>query len=145
MKNLFKAFFAVSMIYLTSCQHGGAKITETPMGLTEIRRVVYSLMGDPRVVSAGGYEMDSKYHDEKTKPLDRPAEAKERYFTRVTILGDRRPYDLWIQVFAEVRTADGFESVGQDDLLAEDFADRLKKALHESRDKRNVIDDFKAF
>ncbi|HRO66939.1 MAG TPA: hypothetical protein PL182_05195 [Pseudobdellovibrionaceae bacterium] len=115
------------------------------MGLTEIRRVVYSLMGDPRVVSAGGYEIDSKYHDDKGKPLDRPGDVKERYFTRVTILGDRRPYDLWVQVFAEAQGYDGYESVGQDDLMAEDFADRLKKALHESRDKRNVIDDFKAF
>lgn len=145
MKNLFKTLFVVSMIYLTSCQHGGAKITETPMGLAEIRRVVSSLMGDPRVVSAGGYELDSRYHDDKGKPLDRPSEAKERYFTRVTILGDRRPYDLWIQVFAEARGLDGFEGVGQDDMMAEEFAERLKKALHESRDKRNVIDDFKAF
>ena len=145
MRLLFGVSLLIASTWLSACTHGGAKIRETPIGLSEIRRVAGSLMGTPRKISAGGYEMDSRYHDEKWKPIERPAEAKERFFTRVTILGDRRPYDIWVQVFVEAQDLEGFQSLGQDDLMAQDFADRLKKALHESRDKRNVIDDFKAF
>lgn len=145
MIRLFRLFLVFTALCLSSCQHGGAKILETPMSFNEIRRVVSEVMGDPRKVSEGGYELDSKYHDSQGKVIDNPGQARERYFTRVSILGDRRPYDLWVRVFAEVRTAQGFEGVGEDDQLAERLASDLRKALHESRDKRNLIDDFKAF
>jgi hypothetical protein len=115
------------------------------MSLAEIRRVVLTVVGDPRKSSSNGYEMESSYYDRKERPIERPNQVAERFFTRVLILGDRRPYDVNIQVFVEVRTPEGYEVVGQDDRLAQIWADRIKKALHESRDKRNVIDDFKAF
>ncbi|MBX2988072.1 MAG: hypothetical protein KF802_09265 [Bdellovibrionaceae bacterium] len=145
MRVLFFLSLLIPALWLASCQHRGAMITETPMGLTEIRRVVVTVIGDPRVMSKNGYELESAYYDRKEKTLERPNDVRERFYTKVTILGDRRPYDIQVQVPVEVRSDRGYETVGEDDRLAQSWAERIKKALHESRDKRNVIDDFKAF
>lgn len=115
------------------------------MALGDIRRTVTTVIGDPRMVSPNGYELTSVYMDKKEKPIEHPNEARERFYTKVTILGDRRPYDIRVQTFVEIRTPEGFENIGQDDDLAEGWAEKIRKALHESRDKRNFIDDFKAF
>lgn len=133
------------MLWLAACQHGGVLIKETPMGLGDIRRIVSTVTGEPRILSPNGYEMTSVYFDRKEKPIEHPNDAKERFYTKVSILGDRRPYDIRVQVFVELRTPEGFENIGQDDDLAEMWADKITKALHDSRDKRNFIDDFKAF
>ncbi len=72
--------------------------------------------------------------------------AKERYSTRVTILGDRRPYDIQVQVLIEDRDDEGgFELTDRDDDKAATLADKIKKALNQSRDTRNIIDDFRSF
>lgn len=130
---------------MVSCVHGGATIRDTPMGISEIRRVITSVIGEPRVLSPNGYELTSIYMDRKDKPLERPNEVRERFYVQVAILGDRRPYDINVRTIVEIRTPDGYENVGEDPDLSQKWADRIRKALHESRDKRNVIDDFKAF
>lgn len=72
--------------------------------------------------------------------------ARERLYTHITVLGDRRPYDVQVEVLVESRNQEGaFELVGNDDSRAAVIADKLKKALNQSRDKRNVIDDFRSF
>lgn len=144
MKGLFRSFFLIS-IFCVSCQHEGVILHETPMGLTEIRRVVTTVIGEPRKITPNGYELTSAYYDAKEKPLERPNEARERFYTVVNILGDRRPYDIQVRVFVEVRTPQGFENVGLDEAFAQSWAGRIRKALHESRDKRNFVDDFKVF
>lgn len=120
-------------------------IRETPMGLSEIRRVVTSVIGDPRLVSENGYVITSNYFDRKDKPIERPGEVRERISLTITILGDRRPYDIGIQSLVEERTPDGYEDMGEDEEISQAWADKIRRALHESRDKRNFIDDFKAF
>lgn len=145
MRILFFIPLLISMFYLASCQTTGAVIRDTPMSLAEIRRVTITVIGDPRKTNENGHELESTYFDKKKKPIERPNEVKERYYTRVTILGDRRPYDIQVQCLAEIRTPDGYEDAGEDDGLATEWASEIKKALHESREKRNFIDDFKAF
>lgn len=130
---------------LSACQHQGAMINEAPFSLPEIRRVVVGVLGEPRKVNASGYEMISQYYDKDEEVLERPNEARQRFHTVVSVLGDRRPYDIEVLVNVEVRTLDGYENVGQDEGMAQSQAERIKKALHESREKRNMIDDFKAF
>jgi hypothetical protein len=72
--------------------------------------------------------------------------AKERFYSHITILGDRRPYDIQVEVLIEARDQDGsFEMVDRDDEKAAVLADKIRKALNQSRDSRNVIDDFRSF
>lgn len=145
MKSLFRGIIVISSLWISACQTGGVIIKETPVSVMEIRRVVGLVIGEPRWTSSNGYEMSSKYYNKKGQPEERPNLVRERYFTHVSILGDRRPYNIRVQVFIQGRGPDGYEVIGQDDLKAQQIAEQIKQALHESRDKRNVIDDFKAF
>jgi len=144
-KFLFKGILLISAFYLSACQHDGVLISETPMSMVELKRIIISVIDEPRVTSTNGHELTSNYFDKKGKMIERPAEARERFYTIVNVLGDRRPYDIQVRVYVEVRTPEGYDTVGQDDAFAEVWADKIRKALHESREKRNFIDDFKAF
>ncbi|MDG0814873.1 hypothetical protein [Bdellovibrio svalbardensis] len=146
MKRLLSLFICSSALLLSSCRTGGIVLRETPLNVSETRKVIVSVIGEPRMVSENGREMASKYYDKKGKEIAKMDMAKERYSTRVTILGDRRPYDIQVQVLIEDRdTEGGFELTDRDDDKAAAIAEKIKKALNQSRDSRNVIDDFRSF
>lgn len=145
MRILFGAFLLISALWVTSCQHGGVIIKETPVGITEVRRIVLMVIGEPRYSNPNGYEYSSKFYNKKGQPEERADQVRERYFTHISILGDRRPYDIRVQVYIEGRGPEGYEIIGQDDYKAAQIAEQIKTGMHESRDKRNVIDDFQAF
>lgn len=142
---LFRSFLLISALYLSACQTGGALIEETPAGVSEIKRVLIQVMGNVKSSGRSGKEMVFGFHDRELKLIENPDEVRERYFPVVTILGDRRPFDIRIQAYVEKRTQYGFENLGQSDAMAEVWAQKVRETLYEGRDKRNVIDDFKAF
>jgi hypothetical protein len=144
-RTLFKVFSILICTYALGCQHSGIVIKDTPLSLSEIRRNVVLVVGEPRTMSPNGYQITSQYYDRKEKIIERPNDVRERFAIIVNIIGDRRPYDIQVLASVEIRTSEGYEVAGQDDVMAQVWADKIKKALHESRDKRNVIDDFKAF
>lgn len=146
MKEAF-CLFALSLgLFLTGCRTGGVILRETPLSVSETRRVVVSVIGEPRSVSQNGREILSKFYDRKEKAIPRMEMARERFYTHVTILGDRRPYDIQVEVLVEGRNADGaFEVISRDDDRATTIAEKLRQALNQSRDTRNVIDDFRSF
>ncbi|KYG66758.1 hypothetical protein AZI86_06860 [Bdellovibrio bacteriovorus] len=140
-------FLAISFsLLLSSCRTGGVILRETPLSVSETRRTIVSVIGEPRSVSQNGREIISKFYDRKDKAIPRMEMAKERYYTHVTVLGDRRPYDIQVDVLVEGRNPDGaFEVIGRDDNKATIIAEKLRQALNQSRDTRNVIDDFRSF
>lgn len=144
-KTLGFLFIALSLL-LSSCRTGGVILRETPLSVSETRRTIVSIIGEPRSVSQNGREIISKFYDRKDKAIPRMEMAKERYYTHVTVLGDRRPYDIQVDVLVEGRNPDGvFEVIGRDDNKATIIAEKLRQALNQSRDTRNVIDDFRSF
>ena len=105
-----------------------------------------SVIGEPRTLSENGREMISQFYDKKNRPIEKMDMAKERYYTHVVILGDRRPYDVQVQVLVEGRNEDGgFDVIDRDDDRAGLIAEKIRQALNQSRDTRNVIDDFRSF
>jgi len=133
-------------IVLSSCQTTGVFIREVPISATDVRKGVVTVIGEPRNTSTNGRELISRYHDKVGNFDDAIKANKERRFTKVTILGDRRPFDVQVEVFIEQKTPEGFyEVVEQDDRLAQEMAAKIKKALHQGLEKRNMIDDFRAF
>lgn len=137
-------FFFVFVV--GGCQTRGVMLKETPLNVSETRRVIVSIIGEPRFLSQNGRELSSQYYDRKQNEIKKMEMARERMFTHITVLGDRRPYDIQVEVLVESRNQEGaFELVGSDDSRAAVIADKLKRALHQSRDKRNVIDDFRSF
>lgn len=138
--------FLATIAFLTGCRTGGVILRETPSSLTETRRVVAGIIGEPRDVSRNGREMISHYFDKKNKRIEKPDNVKERYFAMITILGDRRPYDIQVEVFVETREDDNeFSSPDRDDDRAAVMAEKIRQSLNQSRDTRNVIDDFRSF
>jgi hypothetical protein len=131
---------------LSGCATGGVILRETPLSVSETRRVVVAVIGEPRSVSQNGREIVSKFYDRRDKAIAKMEMAKERYYTHVTILGDRRPYDIQVEVLVEGRNPEGgFDQVTRDDNKATTIAEKLRQALNQSRDTRNVIDDFRSF
>lgn len=143
----YAGFFYLSMtLLLSSCRTGGVILRETPLNVSETRRVIVGVIGEPRGVSRNGRELLSHYYDRKSKRIEKMDMAKERLYTQVTVLGDRRPYDLQVEVFVERRNSYGeFEVLDRDDSRAAGIAEKIRQSLNLSRDTRNVIDDFRSF
>lgn len=148
MKSLI-AFLIVGFAVLTSgCTTTGVVLHETPLNISETRKSIVSVIGEPRSVSENGREMLSYYYDKKGNEIAKGNMdmAKERYYTHITILGDRRPYDIQVEVLIQDRDSEGgFDTTDRDDDKAAVLAEKIRKALNQSRDSRNIIDDFRSF
>lgn len=146
MKNLCALFLIGITFLLSSCRTGGVILRETPLNVSETRRAVVSVIGEPRSVSTNGREIFSHYLDKKDKKIEKMDMIRERHFAHVTILGDRRPYDVQVEVIIEGRNEDGgFDIIDRNDEKASVIAEKIRQALNQSRDSRNVIDDFRSF
>lgn len=144
LKSLLFLLFSLTLL-LSGCQTPGVILKETPLGVSDARRAIVAVIGAPRSVSSNGRELYSKYYDSKGIFIEEMDKMKYRYHSKVTILGDRRPYDIAVLVVYEARIDGKFEVVDQDNGRALQLAEKIKKSLHESREKRNVIDDFRSF
>jgi hypothetical protein len=125
-------------------------MSEVEAALTEIRTVVGAVVPvGLRGVSPNGREMFSR-HFIITKDRYKPAaDALERYYAQITILGDRRPYDIEILVVHEKRVLrdDRFTYVisGYSQDLARELVQNIRKELSKRREERNVVDDFRVY
>lgn len=103
-----------------------------------------------RTVSPNGRELLSKHFLRGDGNKFRPAtDAIERYYVKITILGDRRPYDVEIIVVHEKRVLRGetflYVTDYYDNILAKDLAKQIETDLAKRREDRNIIDDFRVF
>ncbi|WP_413583070.1 hypothetical protein [Bdellovibrio sp. HCB288] len=133
-------------LFVIGCQTTGVVLRETPLNVSETRKVIVSVIGEVRSISENGRELFSRYYDRRGNPIQNMDMAKERYYSHLIVLGDRRPYDISVDVLVEARDQDGgWDLVDHDDQKAAVLADKVKKALNQSRDSRNIIDDFRSF
>lgn len=142
-----KVFFAgLFLIFLTGCETTGIFIKESPKTVTQIRQAVAQVMGTPRFISENGRELISVYYDKNQITHEPDQKVKDRYYTKVVILGERRPYDIQVDVIHERITPGlGFEIIDHNDSIATKIARKIKDRLDQSREDSNVIDDFRAF
>lgn len=144
-KSTVSTLILVAFLFL-ACQTTGVYLRETPLNVSETRRAIVTVIGQPRLTSENGREMRSKYYDRRGNTDDSVKTARERLHTHVTVLGDRRPYDIQIEVLVEIRDRNGvYQEVERDDHRAEKIAQDIQKALVQSRDNRNIIDDFRPY
>ena len=140
--------FALSFVtlFIASCQTEGVVLHDTPLNVSNTRVAIVRVIGEPRATSENGREMVSKFYDRKGNTDDQVKNARERLSTHITILGDRRPYDIQVEVVVEVRDHDGtYQVVDRDGARAAKIAADIKKSLAQSRDNRNLIDDFRPY
>lgn len=144
MKKFIYIFYLIGFL---GCAHydEGTVLRETPLGISETRKIMTTVIGEPRSISENGRELLSQYYDTKGRfgTFDK---ERSRMYTRIVILGERRPYDIQVVVKVQARQSNGrFIDAAIDKRRSAETAEKLRQALHEGRDKRNFIDDFKPY
>lgn len=141
-----KIIILITTLLFLGCQTPGYYITESPLQLPEIRKAVNAVIGKPRQVSLNGRDMISEYHNYKFQPLEEEGK-KDRYQTKVSILGPRRPYDINVIVSYEQ-----FDAVRKiyvkpivDEGLSRQRTIAIKKALNLSLERQSGFDGDKPF
>lgn len=100
--------------------------------------------------SPNGRELKSRYFviegKGKGKFVD-GIQKSPRYQALITILGERRPYEVQVWVMKEERINGSYQYKvsGQDIRLANLVKGRLKEQLAKRREDMNIIDDFRVF
>jgi hypothetical protein len=140
---IFFLFLAISAV-LTGCQTK-SPINDIKISYPTVRKTVISnLPQGLREESANGRELTSGYFSPKNWDED-ATEKSDRAYAKVVILGSSRPYSIDVKVMREKKRGKNFANRGVDRKLTKDLVDRLKEALADRRDDRNIIDDFRAF
>lgn len=122
------------------------KLENSNQSINEIRQQIKSLVGNFKSVSRNQRELVSGYFAERSDDGNfDPENSKVRLWARFTILGDRRPYDIEIQVFREQKVKGKYQLVGPDTRMGKKLVEELKVKLSESLENRNIIDDFRVF
>lgn len=143
---LHKTVFLLMVFCFVSCTTTGVLIKETPSAVSDIRKAFVMTFGQPRMISSNGRELYTQFHEEDFITSEVTDSTKVRRYTKVIILGERRPYDIEIDVIKE-RRVDGntFEIVQHEEALSLRQAKRLKETLDKSRVESKSIDEFTPF
>ena len=140
-----RVFFLGIFFLIAGCATGDANLSDVNYSLGEIKQVINSVVGDPRSQSQNQRTYFSQYFGLKGDKKFDPDKSKKRLYAKITILGDRRPYDIAVDVFIEQKNGPQYEEIGTDPAKAEKFAKEIEDRLHKGIENRNVIDDFRAF
>ncbi len=135
-------FLLAATLFLFSCRTTGYFIQDSNMPVSDTRKHVTALFGKQRALSPNGRELFSSYHNRKFELLEDATNVGERYYTKVTILGPRRPYEIQVQVVQELYEleSDEFVNVGVDEDLSFRRAASLQKSIKEALTSTSVLD-----
>ncbi len=140
-----KFIFLGVLFLIAGCATSDGNLSEVNYSLGEVKQVIVSVIGEPRSQSQNQRTYFSQYFGlEGDKKFD-SQKSKKRSYARITILGDRRPYDLAIDVLIEQKRGSQYEEIGTDPIKAKKFVEEIEERLHKGIENRNVIDDFRAF
>lgn len=136
----------LSILYLglVSCS-SPSRIENQNHSLVNIKKVIISVIGEPRLLRNNQRVYYSEYFGRKSDNQFDPQKSPVRYYTLISVAGDRRPYDLDVEVIVEKKNGQFFEEIGSDEKLAIEIAEKIKSRLNQGLEDRNVIDDFRAF
>lgn len=96
--------------------------------------------------SANGRELVSRYQKPGSDSFDNAGGDDVRAYSRLIILGDRRPYTIQVQhVIEERNKGEGYVIKGYDDVIARQTLRKVLQFLVNRPDREDFIDDFKAF
>ena len=143
-----KWIYLLSAIILTGLLSGcasGVKIKEANHTIEEIRNAIFVVAGQVRNGDQWGRSFDSPYFPPRPNPNFNPAKSNERAFARFIITGDRRPYQIIVQVFIEKRRGADYALEFEDEVWANRVVEDLRRALTKGREDRSKIDSFRPF
>jgi hypothetical protein len=141
-----RSLFLISFFFLSACISAGTyRIADQNLSLVDLKKAVTAVIGEPRAVSENQRTFLSQYFSRKPDPKFDPQKSKERLYAKVAILGDRRPYDVEVEVLVEEKDRIGYALTGNDSTEAKKLGKDIRARLNQGREDRNVIDDFRAF
>ncbi len=140
---------ALSLIFLSSCasSYGGLQIQGVNRPLLDLKKIAAnsSPLG-VRKISSNQREFTSKYFKVVGRKFQPAETLKERSYSVIYVLGDRRPYVVEVVVVNERMDAQGrYYDVGKDERIARLIKGRFQTSLSKRREDVNMIDDFRAF
>ncbi len=138
---------ATLILSIAGCASGTVSIDDLDISISDLQKAVHeSLPAKSRGQSASGREFKTVYFVQKKGEFEEVEGGLYRSYASIEIHGDRRPYSIVVQVPVEKRTSEGhYELFKYDEGTARVITRRIQKALHERREDRNIIDDFRAF
>jgi hypothetical protein len=140
----FVGFVFLFSSFFSGCV-SGIKVTDVSQSLDEVRAAIQTVAVEYKWVSANRRVFESRYFARDSKREFDPYKSRERLYARFTIAGDRRPYQILIEVLVERKKGSAYEKVGDAPEIAEKLAEELALALTKGREDRNAIDSFRAF
>ena len=131
------------ILFFLGCQTPGYLIEESNYSVKQHRIAITAALGQVRAVSVNGREILSYYHDRGFKGFEVTSKTQERLYTRVVILGARRPYRVSVEVHVEQRDPESkkFLDIGLDEGLGLKRAVVIKDMLNQSRDNDGTFDE----
>jgi hypothetical protein len=144
---MIRAVLFLVFLTLTACSTGVLEIENLNLPINDIHRVIIIAMPVRiRAENPNGREFFSAYFLPKKGDFEESDGGPVRYVTRIEILGDEKPYTIDVAVKRERRVSENhYETDQSEEGIARVVIRRIQKALHERRDDRNVIDDFRVF
>jgi hypothetical protein len=71
--------------------------------------------------------------------------VSQRYHAKITVLGDRRPYNIEVVVTSQKRKGENYIDLGLNESVSQKIANLIQKNLTKRRGNGNIVDDFRAF
>ena len=140
-KFLKKTYF-IFLILLVGCQTHPFLIKESFLPVKSHRKAIVVVIGEARIVSQNGREITSHYHDKNFKYIEDITKPKTRYYTKVVVLGPRRPYEVSVEVIKEIKDPETnqYYDQGPDEGLSQKRLIDIENVLNQSRDKPQSVD-----
>ncbi len=142
-----RALLLLATLWLAGCASGTISIDDVEMSVNDLHRIIVnSLPVRMRTETPNGREFYSEYFIPKGGDFEEVDGGPKRYVAHVEIIGDQKPYRVEVTVILERRVSEGhYEKDRSEEGIARVVTRHIQKGLHERREDRNVIDDFRVF
>lgn len=139
--------YLICLLYfgLVACAGGAGRVSDQNRSLSDIKKVIVAVIGEPRAIISEQRVYISQFYGRKSDKNFDPQKSKIRQYTRISISGDRRPYDVDIDVIVEEKDGRIYEEIGTDDKEALAIAQEIKRKLNQGLEDRNIIDHYRVF
>jgi hypothetical protein len=143
-------FLVTLLLFITSCasthEGPGADRKGVNASVIHIIKAFDKAAVGIRGRSANGRELVSKYHSPNGDGYDYAATSAERAYSKLKILGERRPYNLQVHYIVEERNSKGIYQIKKyDEGKAQKVLKSLIDYLVTRPDREDFIDDFRPF
>jgi len=143
---LISRLIALIFLFLASCATNEVRVDNIEKPIVAVQSAVFKSMplGSPKF-NKSKRKFTSKPFLYKGGKFVPASNSRVRYVSVVEILGDRRPYSVYINVVNTQRINGEFVKIGNDVNIANQISKGIQFQLSKSLNGGNAIDDFRVF